>query len=152
MNINVGTKWVANLEVAKIKRRRWRQSFIKGTFVQEAFIQGKMGVDAGFVIFGVLGIFLLPFLFYRRFKESQAWVKEVKGIDKKVLPLLGDCEKLGFELDDISVHAQFDNEKDYIFQENLKKNYKRNRQIQELEEELYNAIPENKDKDAVLKG
>ncbi len=38
MNINVGSKWVANLEVAKIKRRRWRQSFIKGTFVQEAFI------------------------------------------------------------------------------------------------------------------
>jgi hypothetical protein len=64
-----------------------------------------MGVDAFFVIFGVLGIFILPIGFYRRFKKSQKWTKEVKGIDKEVLPLLADCEKLGFDLDDISVHA-----------------------------------------------
>ena len=68
--VNVGEKWLNSLEVARIKRRRWRKSFLKGNYVQEAFIQGKMGVDAFFVVFGVLGVIIIPFFFYRRFKQS----------------------------------------------------------------------------------
>lgn len=42
-------------------------------------------------------------------------MKEVKGITKEILPVLGDCEKLGMDLDDISIHRAFDDGIDLAF-------------------------------------
>ena len=69
--LNIGKKLDRQLSLVDINRRRWQKSFITGNFVQEAFFQGKLGIDAYFVLFGLLGIFILPFLFYKRFKVHQ---------------------------------------------------------------------------------
>ena len=61
----------------------------------------------------------------------------MKGITKETLPMLRDCEKLGMDLDEISVHRVFDDGVDLKFKKKRKKRQEYEALRDELEEKVY---------------
>jgi hypothetical protein len=72
----------------------------------DAFKRGKMGIDAYFVIFGLLGIALIPTALYYHLKPYKDLHKRTTNITKENTP---DIYNSGHELDEISFHKTFYN-------------------------------------------
>jgi hypothetical protein len=130
--VNIGQKWANALEEQVKRDTEMSTSLRRGGYMYQSWKKGKIGVDKYFIIFGLLGAFILPLYIYNRHKTYKEFILKERGM-KPGEEL--DLENGPFELDDISVHKVW-----YQDQEEKVKSLRkltRKNEIRRLEEEIY---------------
>jgi hypothetical protein len=73
--------------------------------VMSKILYGRLGVDTFFVLFGILGVFMIPWYFWNR-KEARRPYTKLAGIDPSIIENLHEDDP-DIDLDDVSYHVNF---------------------------------------------
>jgi hypothetical protein len=143
-DINIGQKWGSHLKSSAVARINYERSGKRGTFLYESAKRGKLGYDLYLLIFGLIGAFAIPVWLYRKMKPQFDFVQKDLGITPATLPELDDYDSY-VDLDEISEQKSYYN----LFTKEINlekwKNFQKQKEIRELEEELYGQEPDQFD-------
>lgn len=140
-DLNIGQKWGNHLKSSAVARINYERSGKRGTFLYESAKRGKLGYDLYLLIFGLIGAFAIPVWLYRKMKPQFDFVQKDLGITPATLPELDDYDTF-VDLDEISEQKSYYN----LFTKEINlekwKNFQKQKEIRELEEELYGEEPD----------
>jgi len=105
-----------------------RQS--RGLYIWNAFKQGKMGVDAYFILFALVGMAVLPWYLYNNLRPNKLFFKNSLGITKESMPDVYRQDK--YDLDEISVQKTYYN----LFSHEIEQEKTRQIKLAELKKSL----------------
>lgn len=107
-----------------------------------ALRQGRLGVDLFFIVFAFIGIAAIPTYYLMKQQKVKDFMRK-QGISPISVEDLQEPANKGIDLDDISVHANYYDLREY--RENLEKRLKVTMEKNKLKEELYGDLQRQKD-------
>ena len=130
--VNIGEKWANMLETQVRKDNEINTSLRRGGYIYQAWKKGKIGVDKFFIIFSLVGAFLIPFYIYNRHTKFKEFLRTERGLKpgEEI-----DVENGKWDLDELASHRKWyedQSEKIKTHQQLTQKN-----EIRKLEEQLY---------------
>lgn len=87
------------------KQKNFTASQKKHGEIMAKILHGRLGVDTFFILFGVFGIFAIPYYFWTK-KESRRAHTKLAGIDPEIIENLHEDDP-DIDLDDVSYHVNY---------------------------------------------
>ena len=135
-NFNVGNKLAAQMVSAIKKRKSFEKAMNRGlgAYIFESTKRGRLGVDLYLISFAVIGMFAIPYYYYKRERPF----KKMADKNRKIIDdVVYKCENSKYDIDDISLHEDYNTLYKKEIEEYKIKKFKVKREIKKLENELY---------------